>query len=77
MPQVTLYGTANCPRCNALKHHLECRHVEHTYVDIRQDEEAAQKLIDLDLTTLPVLLKEGEYYADSSIQKMLNFARGN
>lgn len=75
MSQITIYGTATCQRCNALKNSLDRLHIKYDYVDIRNDNEAAQKLIDLGYSTLPVVCRN-EFFASPSLEKMINFTKG-
>ena len=76
MSQLTLYGTLGCNMCRALKQPLTCKHIDFKYVDIREDKEAAQKLIDKGFSTLPVLSRDDTYYTDQSLHKLIEFARG-
>ena len=67
MSQLTLYGTERCPRCQTLKHTLDDLKAEYTYVDVMKDSQAADRLVELGFEALPVLSKNGEYFANPNI----------
>lgn len=74
MSQIIIYGTANCPKCQALKHALDNENLAYTYVDVRKDIEAAATLELLGYDLLPVISKGGNFFSDTSLKKQIQFA---
>lgn len=74
MSQLFIYGTANCPKCQALKYQLDKRKIEYTYVDVRKDINAAAELELHGLDLLPVLSRDGKFFSDTSLEKQIQFA---
>lgn len=73
MSQVIIYGTTNCPRCNALKHELDKRSIEYTSVDVRTDADAATMLSKRGFDLLPVISKDDKFFAEPLLEKQLKF----
>ncbi len=60
-----LYSTKQCMKCQFLKKQLEDKSVSFEYVDIHEDSNALNKLIKLNMVSLPIVeIKEGQFLQD-------------
>jgi len=53
--KITVYTKPGCQACTSTKRLLARHGMDHTEIDISNDEEARQMLIDMDYQTMPVV----------------------
>lgn len=71
--KVTLYGAPFCQNCQTVKRVLENKGIEVTYLDVADDEQAADALSAMGFMALPVLDVDG---SKSTGLKAVEVARG-
>lgn len=69
-----VYGRPGCVQCRYTIRELERLAVEHIYVDISHDVEAAEAVAATGLTTLPVVVTEHEVWGGFKLDKLRGLA---
>ncbi len=60
-----LYSTKQCMKCQFLKKQLEDRAIDFQYIDIQENESAFNKVMELNLVSLPIVeMANGEFLQD-------------
>lgn len=69
---IILYTRTVCPKCTLIKTLLDSAEVAYEQVNLDFDEKAEAELKEKGFMGLPIVLDEGQYYADvSSIQALI------
>lgn len=72
---LTIYTKNNCPYCTQAKQLLESRGLSYQEVDIDVDDSAYQKLVSLNLRSVPQIFENDELFVSGGYQGLVNKLR--
>ena len=58
--KLEVFSKAQCPKCNALKTFLSAQGLEYVELLVDEDDDALQRVRDMGLQSLPVLVVDGD-----------------
>lgn len=58
--KLEVFSKAQCPKCNALKTFLSAQGLEYVELRVDEDDDALQRVRDMGLQSLPVLVVDGD-----------------
>lgn len=58
--KLEVFSKAQCPKCNTLKTFLSAEGLEYVELRVDEDDEALQRMKDMGLQSLPVLVVDGD-----------------
>lgn len=71
---ITFYGTPWCPDCRFSKQILDEQGIEYTYIDIEDDDEAAEKVMEINsgMQSVPtIVFDDGSVLTEPSREELL------
>jgi len=67
-PSITVYTTPLCGPCEALKQALKARGIAFRTIDLRMDEQAAERLEERGIRSAPALEIDGRFYTGLALR---------